>query len=94
MQWIVERMRAAWREGALTSAVDTGARPHEAGLLRLDTARVRAALGWRSVLTLGETIDWIVAWHNIVGSGSDLRGVTLGQIAHYARRSGTKAIAA
>jgi CDP-glucose 4,6-dehydratase len=94
VHWIVERMRAAWREGALPPAADTGARAHEAGLLRLDSARVRAALGWRSVLGLGETIDWIVDWHKTVAGGSNARDVTLGQIAQYARRAGTKAVAA
>jgi CDP-glucose 4,6-dehydratase len=94
VHWIVERMRAAWREGALPPAADTGARAHEAGLLRLDSARVRAALGWRSVLGLGETIDWIVDWHKTVAGGSDARGVTLAQIAHYAQRAGIKAVAA
>ncbi len=87
--WIVERVRGAWRDGAMPPAADAGAKPHEAGLLRLDSARARAALGWRPVLTLGETIDWIVDWHKAVGKvarggGEDARRTTLGQIAHYA----------
>ncbi len=87
VRWIVDRMRAAWRDGAQPPALDAGPRPHEAGLLRLDCARARAALGWRPVLGLGETIDWIVDWHKAVGAGDDARGVTLGQIAHYAALS-------
>ncbi len=95
VSWIAERMRAAWRNGAMAPATDTAARPHEAGLLRLDSARARAALGWRPVLTLGEAIDWIVAWHKAVGAGEDARRITLGQIAHYAALSiGTAGAAA
>ncbi len=87
VRWIVERMRAAWAEGAAAPAIDTGPRPHEAGLLRLDSARARTALGWRPALGLGEAIDWIVDWHKAVNDGEEARAVTLGQIAHYAALS-------
>lgn len=85
--WIVERMRAAWGGGAAAVA-DTGPRPHEAGLLRLDCSKARAALGWRPALTLDQALDWIVAWHKAVGGGADARTVTLAQIADYAAASG------
>lgn len=87
VRWIVERMRAAWRDEAGEAVIDGGARPHEAGLLRLDSARARAALGWRPVLGLGEAIDWIIDWHKAVGGGGDARAATLAQIAHYAALS-------
>lgn len=87
VRWIVDRMRLAWAGGAAPAALDTGPQPHEAGLLRLDSSRARAALGWRPALTLGETIDWIVAWHKAVGAGEDARRVTIDQIAHYASAS-------
>jgi CDP-glucose 4,6-dehydratase len=87
VRWIVERLRAAWGEGASAAKFDTGPRPHEAGLLRLDNSRARALLGWRPALDLGEALDWIVAWHKAVGAGEDARTVTLGQIEHYARLS-------
>lgn len=99
VSWIVERMRAAWTEsgGAASDALpDAGPRPHEAGLLRLDCSKARAALGWRPALNLERTIDWIVAWHRAVAGGADARAVTLGQIADYAAassRSGDRAAA-
>lgn len=85
--WIVDRMRAAWSEGAAAPEFDSGPRPHEAGLLRLDISRARNRLGWRPALNLGEAIDWIVDWHKAVGAGEDARTITLRQIAHYAARA-------
>lgn len=95
VRWIVDRMRAGWREGAAPPTLDAGPRPHEAGLLRLDCARARAALGWRPALDLGQAIAWIVDWHKAVAAGEDARRVTLDQIAHYAALSaGTRNAAA
>ena len=84
--WIVERMRAAWGDGG-APLLDSGPRPHEAGLLRLDSSKARAALGWRPALTLDRALEWIVAWHKAVGSGEDARAVTLAQIADYSAAS-------
>lgn len=87
VSWIVARMRAAWGGGTGDPLADTGPRPHEAGLLRLDCSKARAALGWRPALSLERALDWIVAWHRSVGAGEDARAVTLSQIADYAAAS-------
>ncbi len=88
--WIVERMRAAWGGDAAAPRPFGGAlpreMPHEAGLLRLDSAKARAALGWRPVLPLDMALDWIVAWHRQVAAGDDPRQVTQAQIAGYRAR--------
>ena len=81
--WIVERMRAAWGGDTRSVKADLGPRPHEAGLLRLDCAKARGALGWRPALRLEAALDWIVGWHQAVGSGADARTITLAQIADY-----------
>lgn len=97
VSWIVDRMRTVWGGGAADALPDTGPRPHEAGLLRLDCSKARAALGWRPALTLEQALDWIVAWHKAVGAGEDARAVTLAQIADYSAassRSGTRSAAA
>ena len=86
--WIVERMRAAWGDGD-APLLDGGPRPHEAGLLRLDSSKARAALGWRPALTLDRALEWIVDWHKAVGSGADARAVTLAQIADYSAAWGS-----
>lgn len=88
VSWIVERMRAAWGQGLPESLPDTGPRPHEAGLLRLDCSKVRAALGWQPALRLEQALDRVVAWHRAVAAGEDARAVTLAQIADYAAISG------
>jgi CDP-glucose 4,6-dehydratase len=88
VRWIVERMRTAWGD-APTPQADSGPRPHEAGLLRLDSSRARAELGWRPVLDLGEAIGWIVEWHKAVAGGEDARAVSLRQIARYAALAGS-----
>jgi CDP-glucose 4,6-dehydratase len=85
VSWIVERMRAAWG-GAPQPQADHGSRVHEAGLLRLDCSKARAALGWRPALKLEQALDWIVEWHKAVGGGEDARAITLKQIADYQAR--------
>ena len=87
VSWIVERMRAAWGEGAAAIA-DTGPRRHEAGLLRLDSSKARAALGWQPMLRLEQALGWIAEWHKAVGGGEDARAITLQQIADYQTRAG------
>lgn len=88
VSWIVERLRAAWGEGAAAIA-DTGPRQHEAGLLRLDSSKARAALGWQPMLRLEQALDWIAEWHKAVGGGEDARAITLKQIADYQARGRT-----
>lgn len=88
VSWIVDRMRARWGDDAAPSEADAMPRPHEAGLLRLDSSKARAALGWRPALILDEALSWIVDWHRQVESGADARAVTRAQIDEYVGRSG------
>ena len=81
--WIVERMRTAWGGATNAPIPDCAPRPHEAGLLRLDCSKARAALGWRPALTLDAALEWIVEWHKSVAAGGGARAATLAQIAAY-----------
>lgn len=77
--WIVDRMAQAW--GAPRTYRDWhGPVPHEAHLLRLDSSKARAALGWKPTLGIEETIDLIVDWHKSVSAGADARDITIRQI--------------
>jgi CDP-glucose 4,6-dehydratase len=83
--WIVDRMAQAW--GVPSTYSDwIGPVPHEAGLLKLDTAKARAALGWRPMMGLAQAIDSIVAWHKAVGAGADARAITLDHVRDYLSR--------
>jgi CDP-glucose 4,6-dehydratase len=59
--------------------------PHEAGLLRLDSARARKQLGWRPRWSLEESVERTLAWHRAWGAGADMAAFSLGQIAAYER---------
>ncbi len=86
VSWIVDRMRQVWGGTAQGSTPFQGHVPHEAGLLRLDCSKVRAALGWRPALDLEATIDWIVAWHKAINTGTHAKNITRTQIMNYTAR--------
>lgn len=83
--WIVDKMARAWGMPSEWQDWD-GEVPHEAGLLMLDCAKARAALGWRPTLTLDEALVSIVDWHKSVGQGGDARAKTLNQIDDFLSR--------
>ncbi len=78
--WIVQRLGSLWPEGVCWS-LDEGPHPHEARYLKLDSSRARARLGWRPPLDLETALESIVSWCRELQAGSDMRAVTLGQIA-------------
>jgi len=82
VEWIVERLCAAWGDGA-TWELDGAPQPHEATYLKLDCSKARARLGWQPRWTLGDTLGHIVDWHKAHAAGADMRAMTLGQIDTY-----------
>jgi CDP-glucose 4,6-dehydratase len=86
---LAEHLRASWGDGATIELAEQAPdAPREAVLLRLDASKARRRLGWRCLLPLRDTIDWIVAWHRGVGRGGDAREATERQIAEYAAHRG------
>jgi CDP-glucose 4,6-dehydratase len=81
VEWIVERMLQMW--GAEGWDQPDAPQPHEATLLRLDSSKARAALGWRPRFSLDVTIDKIIEWHKGVAAGDDARDLSLRQIREY-----------
>ncbi len=77
--WIVERMSELWPT-ELRWAFDDGPHPHEARYLKVDSSRARVRLGWRPLVGLDAALASIVAWHQALREGSDMRAVTLGQV--------------
>ena len=56
---------------------------HEAGLLKLDSARARTLLGWQSRWSLDEALLQTATWHRAWRGGEAMLDVTRGQIAAY-----------
>lgn len=79
VRWIVEAMARRWGEGANWEP-DGGRNPEEARLLKLDSSKARARLGWSSVWGLGEALDRIVDWNRARLAGRNYRDLCLEQI--------------
>ena len=88
--WVVERLLAAW--GADGWDQPAGEQPHEAVLLRLDTSKARADLGWRPVLGLEPALGKVADWHRQVAGGGDARDISLTQLKEYQHLSGKSAL--
>ncbi len=80
--WITQRVTELWGDGASWVA-DQGEHPHEANFLKLDISRARQLLGWTPRLTLDTALEWTTDWYRSQSQGSDMRRVTLAQIARY-----------
>ncbi len=83
VEWIVKRMFAVWPE-APGYVIDKGRHPHEAHFLKLDSAKVRREIGWRSRWHVGQAIDKTVAWTRVYAAKGDVYGFCLAQIKEYA----------
>jgi CDP-glucose 4,6-dehydratase len=80
--WIADTLIASWGEGASWTC-DDGKHPSEAQLLRLDTSKSMAGLGWYPVLPLTQGLEWIVEWYQAFRAGDDVQSFTRGQIERY-----------
>lgn len=82
VEWIVRRMVELWGEGA-SWHLDGDARPHEAGLLKLDVSKAATRLGWHPRWSLDEALEAVVVWHRAFRAGDDVRAVCLDQIRRF-----------
>lgn len=84
--WPVEHIATAmarrWGGGA-TWFRDGNETVHEAGLLKLDSSKARAELGWRPRLRLRTSLEWLVDWYQAWQRGENLQSFTLDQIIAY-----------
>ena len=65
---LAEMFCRAWGEGQNWETVDAGG-PHEANLLKLDCAKIKAALGWRPQWTAQKAIEKTVEWTKAYQAG-------------------------
>lgn len=80
--WIADRLAELWGHGA-SWRQDGEPHQHEAGYLRLETAKARQQLGWSPRWRLAEALSQIVNWHQRWLDGADMRTVCLDQITLY-----------
>ena len=75
---LAERMdvHPPWVQDALEHA------PEET-LLRLDPGKAAELLGWRTLLALSTTLDWVTNWYRGVANGRDAAELCLEQLAGY-----------
>jgi CDP-glucose 4,6-dehydratase len=82
--WIASRIVQHWGNGARWQRIESGG-PHEAGLLKIDSSKARARLGWIPRLSIDTGLKWTVEWYKALRCGRAARGITEEQIALYTR---------
>ncbi len=66
-------------------AVDPGAHPHEASILKLDCSLAKAELGWYPAWNVAQAVQRIADWTLVFEKNpADIRAITLRQIQDYA----------
>jgi CDP-glucose 4,6-dehydratase len=90
VQWIVERLVAAWGDTAHWR-LDAGEHPHEAHYLKLDISKAKSRLGWSPTWTLDAALHRIVQWHRAWLERQDVKALCLTQIQQYIQDSNRKA---
>jgi len=83
VQWIVEHMTSWWGEGA-SWRLEEEPQPHEAGWLKLDSAKARTRLGWSLRWDVSTALYSIIDWFRAYLRREDMHDVVLKQIASYA----------
>ena len=76
---IADLLVREWGDGAAWQQ-DEQAGPHEAQMLRLDSSRARALLGWQPAYGVEQAITSIVEWHKADLAGETMLNVTRAQI--------------
>ncbi|WP_367848647.1 CDP-glucose 4,6-dehydratase [Rhodoferax sp. WC2427] len=80
---VAQRLAVLWGQGARVEFPEGGSHPHEAGQLRLDITRARAALGWQPRWSLEEALAHTVAWQRAWRAGDDMAVACRDQIAAF-----------
>ena len=85
VQWIVEKLAAAWGPTARWE-VDATQHPHEAQMLKLDWSKAAHRLDWQPALHLEETLQLTGDWYRAWNSRTEMRSFTCSQIEQYRHR--------
>ncbi len=79
---ITDMFCKSWGEGMSWINKHDGG-PHEAGFLKLDSSKIKNALGWRPVLNIENAIEKTVQWAKAYRDGADCAEVITAQIKEY-----------
>ena len=79
---LARRLVDSWGAGEVRDGGVPG-QLHEAGLLKLDTSKARARLGWHGVWNIAATVAATAAWYRLHGAGGDAAALTRTQISAY-----------
>jgi CDP-glucose 4,6-dehydratase len=71
-----------WGEGSMEISREQGEN-REAGVLKLDTEKSKARLGWRPKLSLEDAVRMTAEWYRAQVIGEDMRYFSAGQIKQY-----------
>lgn len=82
VEWVVEQLAERWDQVGFKRD-DRGDHPHEAKVLKLDSAKAIGRLGWRPRLSLDTALDWVADWYRSDVGDADVRALTQAQIARY-----------
>ena len=83
VHWVASRVANTWGVPLEIESAAPELRQHEAGILKLDSAKARSHLGWRPRWSLATALDNVVRWHQAHAAGADMQAFSEGQIALY-----------
>ena len=81
VSWILDSLQTTLRDLRWEATGDPGV--HEAGLLKLDSSKARALLGWTPKWRIGTALAQTAAWHQAWRARDDMAAFTRDQIIAY-----------
>lgn len=84
--WVLEEIKRIWNE-PVNWEIAEGLQPHEARLLKLDSAKAKNNLNWSPKLSLNEAVKMTAEWYRAFKDKRDLAALTGEQIGFYQNKS-------
>lgn len=84
--WILEEIKRAWNE-PVDWEIESEKQPHEARLLKLDSAKAKNELNWLPKLSLDEAVKLTAEWYRGFKDKQDLINLTSDQINFYQNKN-------
>ena len=82
VQRLVELAIDAWGQGTWRHSTEKE-KPHEAGLLTLNTVKSRSQLGWKPCLDIERAVRDTIVWYKAAHANGDIREICRRQIHDY-----------